>query len=267
MNMSLTEMIQTWRLEPGSDPGVQIAAMLESLQAAGLLRASANSVLLGEQYHPGGAEDTRRMAGLLEISEADHVLDLACYVGGPARQLAREYGCQVVGVDISQDCIAIAERLTQLCGLSDKARFVCSSADAVPFPDASFTVAWSQCSFPSDLSWVNEMDRLLAPGGRLGFTGLIRREKAEDVTLLTLAEMAARMRAMRYSIVCAEDISDCELEYHWFPIRQKLEDNEAYYRDLLGAEWVGRARRDLDADTAAWRERRMGNGRIVAVKE
>lgn len=151
MNAGPKKTVESWHLDPSSDASAQIPAMLESLQAAGLLHASKSAVLLGEQYHLGGVEDTRRMAEALEITAADRVLDLACYVGGPARQLARDYGCEVVGVDISEDCIAIAEKLTELCGLNDKVQFICCSADCVSLPDESFTVAWSQGSFPSDL--------------------------------------------------------------------------------------------------------------------
>jgi len=141
MNARLNEMMKGWRLCTGTDASAQISTLLESLQAAGLLRASASAVLLGEQYHLGGAEDTRRMAEALGIAAADRVLDLACYVGGPARQLAQDYGCQVTGVDISEDCIAIAEKLTQLSGLADKVQFACCSADSVPLPAESLTVA------------------------------------------------------------------------------------------------------------------------------
>ena len=266
MKRDLQMTIAEWRLDPSVDTGAQIAAMLESLQAAGLLRASACAVLLGEQYHLGGAEDTRRMADLLKISAADRVLDLACYVGGPARQLARDYGCQVVGVDISGDCIAIAQKLTELCALMDRVRFVCASAETVPEPDGSFTVAWSQGSFPSDLSWLKEMHRLLVPGGRIAFTGLIRRSDLCDPSHCSLDEVQRRVTDLGFRVISAEDISDWELEHGWLPIHRKLKDNEAHYRDLMGGEWVGRARRDLEADTAAWRERRLGSGRIVAVK-
>jgi len=267
MKRDLQITMAEWRVDPTVGTGTQIAAMLESLQAGGLLRASACAVLLGEHYHLGGAEDTRRMADLLKISAADRVLDLACYVGGPARQLAREYGCQVVGLDISEDCIAIAQRLTELCGLDDKARFICCNAETVPMPDGSFTVAWSQGSFPSDLSWLKEMHRLLVPGGRIAFTGLIHRSNLSDSSHCSLDEAQRRVTELGFRVIGAEDISDWELEHGWLPIRRKLEDNEAHYRELMGEEWVGRAYRDLDADTAAWRERRTGSGRIVAVKE
>jgi len=82
-----------WRFEPGADTRAQIAAMLESIQAAGLVRASTNAVLLGEQYQLGGVEDTRRTVEALGLTGDDRVFGLACYVGGPARQLALEHGC------------------------------------------------------------------------------------------------------------------------------------------------------------------------------
>jgi len=267
MSSKLSTVMDGWRFDPGADTRTQIAAMLESIQAAGLLRASTNSVLLGEQYHLGGVEDTRRMAAALGLTGDDRVLDLACYVGGPARQLALEHGCQVVGVDFSEDCIAIAEKLTELVGLQERVTFMCESADAVPLPDESFTVAWSQCSMPSDLSWLKEMDRLLKPGGRLAFTGVIRRAACDDPALLALGDVRQRIEAMGYRVVAAEDISDMELAHGWLPELAKLRANEAHYGGLMGSDWVHKARVSIETDIAAWREARMGEGRVVAVKE
>ncbi|UCC67125.1 MAG: methyltransferase domain-containing protein [Armatimonadota bacterium] len=267
MRSDLQTTIANWRPDSDGDVGQQIDALLEQLLAAGLLRASACAVLLGEQYHLGGVEDTRRMAELVGVNGADRVVDLACYIGGPARHLAREYGCQVVGVDIFEDCIAIAEKLTELCGLTDRVRFICATADAVPEPDGSFTVAWSQGSFPSDLSWLTEMHRLLVPGGRIAFTGVIRRSESSDPSHCSLHEVQRRVTEAGFRVISAEDISDWELEHGWLPIRRKLEENEAHYRNLLGDEWVKKVYQSIDEDVAAWREGRLGSGRVVAVKE
>lgn len=266
MSATLAEMISRWGLDEGRDLDLQVAALLEHAQAAGVLHASVNAVLLGEQYHLGGAEDTRRMASALGITSADRVIDLACYVGGPARQLAREHGCSVVGVDFSKDCIAVARKLTELCHLDDRVEFTCCDADAVPEPDGSFTVAWSQCSFPSDLSWLSEISRLLAPSGRLAFTGLIRRGPTSDPALLSLDELVARVAGSGYRVLKAEDISDMDLEYGWLASRHRLEANEAHYRAVFGDDWVRQARAELDKDTEAWQSGKEGNGRIVAVK-
>ena len=267
MKVELQNAMASWRLTDDADVHAQIAAMLEQLQAAGFLRASTNAVLLGEQYHLGGVEDTRRMAMAVGLAASDRVLDLACYVGGPARQLAREYGCQVVGVDFSKDHIAIADRLTQLCRLADRVRFVCCDAESVPEPDGAFTVAWSQCSFPSDLSWLTEIHRLLAPSGRVAFTGLIRRSELSDPSLCSLDELRKRVAAFGFRVLSIEDISKMDLEYGWYLSRQKLRENEEHYYHLMGEAWVRQAYAELDIDIESWRSGREGNGRVVAVKE
>ena len=99
MNSQLAELLSTWPLKSDESPDRQIVSLLEQAQGLGLARATTSAVLLGEHYHLGGVEDTRRMAEALEITAADRVLDVACYIGGPARYLAREYGCRVMGVD------------------------------------------------------------------------------------------------------------------------------------------------------------------------
>jgi SAM-dependent methyltransferase len=266
MSRDLWAIIAAWRVAPGVDATTGVSVLLESLQAAGLLRASTSAVLLGEQYHLGGVEDTGRMARVLGVTAADRVLDLACYVGGPARQLAREHGCEVVGVDISDDCIAVAQKLTELCGLTDRAQFICCSADAVPLPDESFTVAWSQCSFPSDLSWLREIHRLLAPQGRVGFSGLIRRSGLSDPSLHSLDEIRVKATEFGFQVMSAEDISEMDLEHGWYPAKEKLRSNDAHYRALMGEGWVRQAYADLDISIESWRSGREGNGRIVAVK-
>ena len=270
MSTRLSEIMQSWHLCPGSDSGVQIDALLEPLCARGVLpdrHESVDAILIGEQYHLGGAEDTRRMARLAGITAADRVVDLACYIGGPARQLARECQCEVVGVDISEVHIAVADKLTQLMGLQESVTFMCESADAVPLPDESFTVVWSQCPFPGDLSWLKETDRLLKSGGRLAFTGLIRRAACDDPALLSLDEISQKVEAMGYRVISAEDISQMDLDHGWLPALAKLRANEAHYRELMGSDWVRTARASIETDIAAWREGRTGNGRVVAVKE
>jgi SAM-dependent methyltransferase len=286
--------------------GQRIEAILEGMFAGGELCASACAVVLGEQYHLGGAEDTRRMAQGVGITAADRVVDLACYVGGPARQLAREFGCQVVGVDISPVHIAVAERLTELvgqelascpiprpdatgqnarfCPTDSKVSFLCASADAVPLADGSFTVAWSQGSFAADLSWVAEIARLLAAGGRLAFTAVIRRRverlrhtgprggiqpraAVPHTHSLPVEEMAEKVAAFGFRVISAGGISQWEIEHGWLPARRKLEEREAHYRRLMGEQWMQGAYASLNADIAAWRSGAAGDGRIIAVKE
>lgn len=51
------------------------------------------------------------------------VLDVGCGVGGPAREIARFTGCQVVGVNNNGYQIARATRHTQKAGLQEQVSF------------------------------------------------------------------------------------------------------------------------------------------------
>lgn len=269
MRSDLRKLIAGWRLVDGPAADQQVEGLLEPAYAAGWLpdnHRSFNAPLMADQYHLGGAEDTRRMAELLGITAADRVVDLACYIGGPARQLAREYGCRVVGVDISEVHVEVARALTRLCRLEHKVSFICASADAVPERNGSFTVAWSQCSFPADLSWMREIHRLLAPAGRVGFTGQIRRSAGPDPHLFSLDAVREHTEGFGFRVLSAEDISEMDLEFGWLAIRRKLQQNECHYRRLMGDEWVEQAYSEQEREITAWQEERMGNGRVVAVK-
>jgi SAM-dependent methyltransferase len=173
----------------------------------------------------------------------------------------------VVGVDISEDCIAVAEALTRLRGLESRVSFHCCDAAAVPEPDGSFTVAWSQGSFPSDLRWLPEMRRLLAPGGRVAFTGLIRRSPTSDADLPSLEEAAARVADLGFRVISAEDISAADIEFGWLPKQRKLCEHAEHYLSRFGEGWLRRADSETRGDLESWRSGREGNGRIVAVKE
>ena len=46
-----------------------------------------------------------------------------CGVGGASRYLAYSHGCQVEAMDLTQEFVDAAVRLTELCGLADKINF------------------------------------------------------------------------------------------------------------------------------------------------
>ena len=56
-----------------------------------------------DHFHGRGLEATRDMAGLLPIATTDHVLDVGSGLGGPARYLARRFGCRVSGIDLTAE--------------------------------------------------------------------------------------------------------------------------------------------------------------------
>ena len=58
------------------------------------------------------------LADHLPIKSTDHVLDIGCGIGGPARYFAKRFGCRVSGVDITGPFIDAANKLTALLGMT-----------------------------------------------------------------------------------------------------------------------------------------------------
>lgn len=123
-----------------------------------------------DQFHSGGLEATRLLARHAAITAADHVLDVGGGLGGPARLLAHELGCQVTVIDLTEAYCRVGERLTAAAGLTERVRFWHGDALNQPFEDQSFDVVWTQHSsmnIDNKAQLYSEIHRVLRPGGRL----------------------------------------------------------------------------------------------------
>ncbi len=94
-----------------------------------------------DEFHSRRRTATEELATMLAPSASDHVIDIGSGIGGPARYLAKTYGCRVSGVDLTPEFVETAKALTARVGLSDLVDFRQGSALDLPFPDASFDLA------------------------------------------------------------------------------------------------------------------------------
>ncbi|WP_322795355.1 class I SAM-dependent methyltransferase [Tepidiforma sp.] len=134
-------------------------------------------LLLGESFHPGGIDLTLHLGRQLRLGPGSRVLDVACGRGTSAIALAREFGCSVVGVDLSAANTRLACEAAQSAGVDHLASFVVGDAEALSFPDASFDAVLCECAFctfPSKEAAAAEFARVLRPGGRLGLSDITR---------------------------------------------------------------------------------------------
>jgi ubiquinone/menaquinone biosynthesis C-methylase UbiE len=123
-----------------------------------------------DEFHSGGRNATVRLAQLAQINGSERVLDVGCGIGGPSRYLASKFGCQVTGLDLTADFIALAGMLAQRTRLADKVTYRQGDALDLPFADASFDLVWSQnaaMNIADRDRLYAEMRRVLTPSGRL----------------------------------------------------------------------------------------------------
>jgi SAM-dependent methyltransferase len=123
-----------------------------------------------DHFHGRGVIATEELAAALQPKPTDHLLDIGCGIGGPARWIAAKYECRVTGVDLTREFCKAARELNGLCGLADRVRILHGSALALPTPNGSFDHAYSQAALMniSDKQGVfREAFRVLRPGGTL----------------------------------------------------------------------------------------------------
>ena len=132
-----------------------------------------------DQIHIRGREATLELARLAGITSRMRVLDVGGGMGGPARTLAGEFGCAVEVLDLTEEFCRAGEVLTATTGLADLVSFRHGSALEMPYPDASFDVAWTQHSsmnIADKERLYAEIRRILRPGGRLAMHEILAGE-------------------------------------------------------------------------------------------
>lgn len=152
----------------------------------------------GEDIHIGLYDDgvdisqasrrtVERMARKAGGLSGKHILDLGSGYGGAARVLAGEHGAQVTCLNLSAVENERNRALTQEAGLADQITVIDGSFDSVPCADASFDIAWSQDAIlhaPDRRAVLDEVARVLKPGGQFIFTDPMQADALEDADAL-----------------------------------------------------------------------------------
>ncbi|MCF8475039.1 MAG: methyltransferase domain-containing protein [Emcibacter sp.] len=123
-----------------------------------------------DEFHIRGDTATKELIKLCGFTPDMHILDVGCGIGGSTRRLSHEIGCRVTGIDLSDEYIDTAERLTTLLNMQERVKFHATSALSLPFEDNSFDGVWSlqmNMNVEDKLAWLKETYRVLKPGSRV----------------------------------------------------------------------------------------------------
>lgn len=256
----------------------QILAKLAETRGA-LAAVAASDLYPFDQDHYGGLEANAALAARAGLAPGAVVLDMCAGLGGPARWLASERGCRVVGLELNGGRAAGAARLNRLVGLEGAVSFVRGDVVRVPFRAGTFDAVWSQEAFlhvadkPALLACAR---RVLRPSGRLAFTDWLAGPGLSDddretmwrgIAARTIVPQERYLVALReagFVRVAFEDVSP-----QWIPI---LQERLSMYRGLRDDARRGTPGQDPHAGYVAFYERfvslvecgALGGGRFVA---
>ena len=129
-------------------------------------------------------DEMMKLGGISPDTDATaKVLDVGCGVGGTSRYLAKSLGeqSQVTGITLSPNQVKRAQELAVEQGVGN-ADFQVMNALEMTFPDNSFDVVWACESgehMPDKEKYINEMMRVLKPGGKFVMATWCQRDDRE----------------------------------------------------------------------------------------
>jgi SAM-dependent methyltransferase len=160
------------------------------------------------------AGEIRQLAHHARIGPEVSVLDLCCGVAGPGRLVVTETGCRYTGIDYSASALSIARKLARDLPCHFEQMHV------PPLPSGRFEVVLlleTMLAFADKRALVEDVARVLEPGGRFGFTveegrPLTEGERvlmpdADTVWLVELAELTAVLRAVGLIVTWQQQFS------------------------------------------------------------
>ncbi|MCC5829899.1 MAG: methyltransferase domain-containing protein [Phycisphaeraceae bacterium] len=203
-----------------------------------------------------------RMAGKLpELKPGMRVIDLGGGYGGAMRYLAHEVGCSSVVLNISEKENERDREMNRQQKVDHLIEVRDGDFADMPYPDASFDAAWSQDAIlhaDDRRSVVNEVARLLKPGGRFVFTDPMQTDDApteklqpiyDRIHLESLASPGFYRRAAEEAGLVAEEFEEHAemLPTHYARVLAELEarGDDLIAKRTCGEEYIQRMKKGL----------------------
>ena len=203
--------------------------LLDALRRSGVDpgRLRAEDLVAVEEFHIGGRRATAYLADVMGVVAQTRLLDVGSGIGGAARYFALERGCEVVGIDLTEEFCTIADDLSARLGLSERTRFVHGSALDLPFEDASFDDAYMLhvgMNIEDKPRLLDEVARVLRPAGRFAIYDILSGSAephfpvpwAQDAStsfLVSADELCALMKGCGFEVVTREDRTESALVF------------------------------------------------------
>jgi arsenite methyltransferase len=125
----------------------------------------------GITKHMGGQRATREIVELCQIDQHKSLLVIGCGIGSSLVYIARQFGCQITAIDISDGMITRAEERIKKHVLEGKIILKVADAQQLPFENNTFdaTICESVTAFlPDKQKGMREFVRVTKPGSFVG---------------------------------------------------------------------------------------------------
>ena len=201
-----------------------------------------------------------KMASQLDLNVFKKVLDLGSGYGGGPRYLAKNFGCHVTCLNLSEVQNERNEQFNLERGLDHLIDVVYGSFEEIPLEDNSFDVVWSQDAIVHSSNRdqvVAEAFRVLKPGGHFIFTDLMQDDSIPEGVLGPVLDRIhleslgsfefywAEARKNGFDLVSIDNMSQ-HLTTHYDRVRQETQKQYEEIIDVCGKEYIDQMIKGLD---------------------
>lgn len=200
----------------------------------------------GVTKHFGGLRATDELATLCHIVEGKSVLVVGCGIGLTPCHLAKNYGCRVVGVDLSEKMVEWSRKRAERKGLTGRIELRVADAQELPFEEGRFDAVLIEsvnAFVPDKPRAFSGYARVTRSGGYVGMNEgtWVKFPPPEELARFIESSMQADFQQPEEWKAL---LSGAELEitaaqvYQIKMLRQRLDENAG----LDGSDWLDRMR-------------------------
>ncbi len=218
-----------------------------------------------EQIKTASQRTVKTMAGALNLTGSEKVLDLGAGYGGAARYLAKTFGVEVTCLNLSE-----AENKKNIvknrqAGLEDKIKVIEGNFEELSFDDDHFDIVWSEDAILHSGNKpviFKEVARVLKPGGQFIFTDPMQTDDAPQEALVPVLQrihldsMGSFSQyidlASKHGLaeVKVTDLSE-HLITHYRRVKNELLARREELQNFISSEYIENMLRGLDHWVAA----------------
>jgi glycine/sarcosine/dimethylglycine N-methyltransferase len=201
----------------------------------------------------------RHMAAKLALTPETLVLDIGAGYGGAARYLAREFGCRVDCLNLSEVQNRRNRAMNEAQGLTDRIAVVDGDFENLPMETYEYDIVWSQDAILHSgrrARVLAEVDRVLKPGGTFIFTDPMQADHAsrealqpvlDRIHLDTMGSPGVYRKALGqlgFTEVEFEEMTH-QLVNHYGRVHRSIEENYAEAVKTCSQDYIERMKTGL----------------------
>ncbi len=193
------------------------------------------------------------------VNEKARVIDLGGGFSGSARYLAKNYGWEVVVLNLSETENNRGRKMNREQGLDHLIEVVDGSFDSIPYPDESFDIVWSQDAIlhsDNRAKVLDEAYRVLKPGGEMIFTDPMQADSCPEGVLQPIYDRIHLQslgspgfyqdyaKKIGFEVVGFEPLHQ-HLTQHYARVKQEMEKREDELEKVVSRDYIEHMRKGL----------------------